>query len=583
MLNTLLRASLDGAVLVAIVWVVVRALPALSPSARAALWWCAAAKFVIALIWTVPIELAILPAPPGATVGRHFSGANVGATEVAPYQSPTDVAERRVEIALVTAWCAGLVAAFALLARRWRRTAGIVRRALPAPAHIRAAIAELAARVALRRAPDARISSEVDTPLVSGLMRPTVLLPARFMDLPPSQQRMALCHELTHVTRGDLWLGCVPALAERLFFFHPLVHLAAREYVFWREAACDAAVLETLDAAPHEYGRLLLDLGIASPRASLAAAGASWSFSNLKRRVHMLGDFPRASRSRTSRLVAAAAVLLALGAVAPLRLVARAPVQSDPRAPVPPAAAAQPPSAPDTPDAAEPAAKAARQRPDRSEARELDYVLFRADIGDDNVSMSGSSADVERARSFRRGNEPLLWFRDRRGEFVVRDASVLRQVEAIWKPVAELGAKQGLLGAEQGMLGSKMGELGAKQGLIGAEQGRLGARQGAIGARQGQLAAQERNTSAARRTELEKAQREIETEMRALETEMKALDAKMRDFEKPMRDLGREMEALGSEMEKLGKEMERTAERARVELRELLDRAVASGAAQPIK
>ena len=104
---------------------------------------------------------------------------------------------------------------------------------------------------------------------------------------------MALCHELAHMKRGDVWLGCVPAAAERIFFFHPLAHLAAREYVFWREAACDAAVLAALDAAPQSYGRLLLDLGVSRQRATLAAAGAAWSFSNLRRIIVML-DHPSA-------------------------------------------------------------------------------------------------------------------------------------------------------------------------------------------------------------------------------------------------------------------------------------------------
>ncbi len=480
---------------------------------------------------------------------------------------------------LLAAWCAGLVAAFALLARRWRRTASVIRRASPAPMPVRAEAAALAARLALRRAPDVRISNEVETPLVAGFRRPGVLLPARFAALSPRHQRMALCHELTHIARGDLRLGCVPALAERLFFFHPLVHLAAREYLFWRESACDAAVIETLEAAPHEYGRLLLDLGIASPRASLAAAGAPWSFSNLKRRIHMLGDIPRESRSGSRRAAAAAAVTLALCAIVPFRLVARETVQSGPQAPQPPAASVQPPAVP-----APPAPPVPPSRPEQaSEARELAYVLFLADKGDERVHMSGSRADVERARAFRRGNEAMLWFRDRRGEFVVRDPSVLAQVEAAWKPVAALGAKQGRLGAEQGKLGSKMGELGAKQGLIGAEQGRIGAKQGALGAKQGELASREWNASDAQRAEIEKAHRDLEADMRALESEMKALEVRMRELEKPMRDLGAEMEAVGKEMETLGRQLEQEATRARAELRSLLDRAVASGAAQPVK
>ncbi len=594
MLDILLRASLEGALLVAVVWLVVRALPGLSPSARAALWWCAAAKFVIALIWTVPIEIAVLPAQPAAPSVGVTRASGIGTIVASSIEgaAPETAAAPGIDwLALVFAvWCAGLVAAFALLVRRWRRTVGVIRRASPASAPVQSAIAALAARLALRRAPDARISSEVDTPLVAGFLHPGVLLPVRFMTLSPLQQRMALCHELTHIARRDLWLGCVPALAERLFFFHPLVHLAAREYVFWRESACDAAVIETLDAAPHEYGRLLLDLGIASPRASLAAAGASWSFSNLKRRIHMLGDLPRASR--TSRLVAAGAVLLTLCASVPLRLVARTSAEGDAPQSVPPAAQAQAaqPAAPKAPAPPKPPREPVAVRAQDPESGDLNYVVLMAGKDGERVHISGSTSDIARARSFRRGNEPLLWFRDRRGEFVVRDASVLAQVEAIWKPVGELGVRQGRLGGEQGKLGSKMGELGAKQGLIGAEQGligakqgALGAKQGALGAKQGALAAREWKASEAQRAEIEKAHRDLERDMRALDGEMKALDARMREFEKPMRELGAEMEALGTQMEALGRQMEQEAARARAELRALLDRAVASGAAQPVK
>ena len=92
--------------------------------------------------------------------------------------------------------------------------------------------------------PRVRVSEDIGTPLVTGMFHPIIMLPAGgFEALSEREQRLALCHELTHIKRKDLWLGCVPAVAERVFFFHPLVHLAAREYALCREAACDAHVL----------------------------------------------------------------------------------------------------------------------------------------------------------------------------------------------------------------------------------------------------------------------------------------------------------------------------------------------------
>ena len=147
------------------------------------------------------------------------------------------------------------------------------------------------------------------------------------------EERMALCHELSHVKRADLWLGLVPAAAERLFFFHPLVRLASREYLLCREAACDAAVLDTLATTPQDYGRLLLTLGVSRHRSSLAVAGASSSFSMLKRRIAMLPDSSPSTVGR--RVLSALVIAAAVTAAVPLRLTARA------QAPAPAGAAAR--------------------------------------------------------------------------------------------------------------------------------------------------------------------------------------------------------------------------------------------------
>ena len=62
MIDNLVRASVEGAVMVGGIWVLSRALPLLSPALRATLWWCAAAKFIVTVFWAVPLVLPILPA-----------------------------------------------------------------------------------------------------------------------------------------------------------------------------------------------------------------------------------------------------------------------------------------------------------------------------------------------------------------------------------------------------------------------------------------------------------------------------------------------------------------------------------------
>ncbi len=96
--------------------------------------------------------------------------------------------------------------------------------------------------------------------------------------------------------------------------------------------------------------------------------------------------------------------------------------------------------------------------------------------------MSGSLADVARARRHQKNGEPLLWFRADGQEYVVRDRDVIAHARALWNDVYEssldhkeiaaaaqaLGAEalaHGLAAAEQGMKGAHLGGLAAEQAI----------------------------------------------------------------------------------------------------------------------
>jgi beta-lactamase regulating signal transducer with metallopeptidase domain len=621
MVDNLLRASLDGAIVAVLVWIAITWLPRLSPATRTALWWCVAAKFVLALVWVAPIELQVLPARSSLyDIASRVSDRTVSrisariAARAATGSAKTDAIESSPAleiqrtaagsttpawpIVLTVLWCLGLAAGAAVDIRRFRRTRAVIRSSAPASDETATLAASLAHSMGLRRAPIVRVSEEVSTPLVTGVLRPQILLPSKGATLSAGEQRMALCHELSHIKRQDLWLGLIPTIAERLFFFHPLVRLAAREYSLCREAACDAAVIETLSASPRDYGRLLLALGVSKPRAGMAVAGAASSHSMLKRRITMLRD-SMPSRSRT-RLVSALAITAAVAGVVPLRLVARA------QAPAP--AVEAPKSTPSTSAAAPanfdlhawahhvakmfigmgPASWAAGSRErgapaqgNQARQQDLNYVLF---IDDHDTNMSGSISDIELARKYRRGNERLLWFRFKGGEYVVRAAGVLDQIDDIWRPVGAVGDAQGALGAKQGLLGAKQGDLGAQQGVLGAQQGTLGAQQGNLGARQGMLAErEERARTDAERQAIRAEQRKIDDEMRGLDEQMRALDLKMREFDEPMRDLDKQMRVLDVEMRALDTKMRAATDRAQNQMRELVERAISSGAAERVR
>jgi bla regulator protein BlaR1 len=677
MMSTLLRASIDGAVMVAAIWLVTRLL-SLSPATRTVLWWCAAAKFVLALAWTTPIAVPLLPAqvlssqvvtraapvvengvPPAdvfsrvaSRVGPRLSsrlserlvpGPAVTEAIVEPFRG---LAEWAV-FALIF-WVGGLVLLAFVAFRRWRETAAIVRASVAVGPGLQRRAADLCERLGLRRVPQVRVSSEIETPLVTGLIRPVVMLPAdRFGTLTDRQQEMALCHELAHLKRADLWLGCVPALAERLFFFHPLVQLASREYSLAREAACDAAVVETLDAAPREYGSLLLALGVSRPQTG-AAAGAAGSFQHFKRRIAMLQDLP--SRSNRSRVIAAGVVGLALAAMIPLRLVARPATSTvETSATGRSARVAQGNRTASEPISVEAERQVkAEQEPRASSESGVRFVLL---LEDNQRTISGPEDDLPRARAHQRNGEPLLWFRYQGREYVIRDREVLREVQAAWKRVydSDLGrhaseAAQDLLAGDLGkLIGDHVGTLAANAAALVAEPAaQFGAELGAqLGVQLGQLGAAaavealsslqslgpvlgnlaelehmpridveidqrelERHTREAEKIgrEVNKAVREFQErfhedlkrslrqdldlqrdQMRELREHMRELERSLRDMKEPLKDLEEPMKEFGRHMESFGQQIGDATRDAMDDMRVIIERAVKSGIAQPVK
>jgi hypothetical protein len=79
--------------------------------------------------------------------------------------------------------------------------------------------------VRARTRPNLRVSVRIQRPVVAGLFRPTILIPASFdsneEDLEPL--RLSLLHEIAHAERADHWFGAAASLAQTIWFFLPQV------------------------------------------------------------------------------------------------------------------------------------------------------------------------------------------------------------------------------------------------------------------------------------------------------------------------------------------------------------------------
>ena len=363
----LFRACWQGGLGIALVWLLCRLWPALPTNPRCWLWRLAYAKLLLGLVWLPPLALPLLPVPPAAppvvqaatppvpTLPDDAPRTAVEPAPAMPAASPVFLAAPATPPApvplpplprptlptpqtwLLAAWLLGLSAGLGRIATAWRRACALSRASRPlADDALQADAADLAPRLGLRRVPPLHVVGGLASPLLLGLGRPAILLPAFVVSGSPRPElRLMLAHEMAHLARRDLLWNALPLLAQRLFFFHPLVWLAGHEWALAQEIACDALAVETTGTPPSAYGRMLLSIATRRPSAAplfptLAVAAPRHT---LRRRLHAMQHIGTVSRPRLI-LAAALTALLAVGGLLPWHVVA----QSGTAASAPPAA-----------------------------------------------------------------------------------------------------------------------------------------------------------------------------------------------------------------------------------------------------
>ncbi len=126
-------------------------------------------------------------------------------------------------------------------------------------------------RLRISRVVAVRSSAETPVPFTRGVFRASVFLPAEAHQWSRTQLEFVLAHELAHLNRHDYLTQMLAQVACALFWFHPLVWLAAFEMRKEREQACDDVVL-SLGHRATDYAEFLFALG-----RSLCGAGGLWS------------------------------------------------------------------------------------------------------------------------------------------------------------------------------------------------------------------------------------------------------------------------------------------------------------------
>lgn len=197
------------------------------------LWVCVPIAAAAALF---PAAAATRIYPPG--VGPHFD----------PIFLASQALDQSPSRALLAVWLIGAALGVVTVARRQLHFLSMARRGLAGPA-------------------------------VTGFFAPRIIMPADAASLySPEERALIRAHERTHIDRGDPRTNGFIALIQCLFWFNPLVHLAARTARLDQELACDATVLAHRSGQKRLYAATLLKTqigGVATPLGCHWLAGAT--------------------------------------------------------------------------------------------------------------------------------------------------------------------------------------------------------------------------------------------------------------------------------------------------------------------
>lgn len=311
LMGHLWQLSIELVVLAVVVMLAIFVLRIKSPALRHAFWGLVLIKPLVTVLVASPLSLywfllppvqqpvpaAVTPpvarehaeTPPAVTTPARTEPAT---SEKAPVLAPA-MTKLGLHGAIGLAW---LVIASALGLRLLMGCAfvALLRHSatLQRDGPLHAALQEASRELKLRRRVSIATSGGVPGPMLTGILRPVILLPQHVAEgLSRRQIRMIVMHELVHVRRWDNLVVLVQRVAEMLLFFHPVIWLCGWMMRREAEAACDDAVLASTGGSELYADSLtrVAEMTVGRPPVLLASASAT-AESHFAHRVRRILD-----------------------------------------------------------------------------------------------------------------------------------------------------------------------------------------------------------------------------------------------------------------------------------------------------
>ncbi len=155
-----------------------------------------------------------------------------------------------------------------------------------------------------------RMSEEISSPLMIGVFKPTLLLPA--IEMSPEQLHNVLAHEITHYKRKDIIYKWFISIVKCIHWFNPTVYYISKQADIECEISCDLAVVRDMSEEQEiNYINTILTLLVSGNRRRVAlTTGMTSDKQTLKRRFTMIKNKVKLNRKTVIISIVLALVIL---------------------------------------------------------------------------------------------------------------------------------------------------------------------------------------------------------------------------------------------------------------------------------
>lgn len=328
--ETLLLIALQSGALFVALWGIFRLAPSIPANAKAWMWRLAFLKPLLSLLPFATVSLPILKPAPAPVVELNA----VYADSEPVFYAPPAPSKPAVD-PLLAAWLLGVAGVSLHAFVGMRRALRVVSGAEPVQsAEINKSYKDLLDKSGVRRRPALLQSKNVTSAMLIGGRRYAIILPTHVINSEFEDVRLMLAHEVAHIARHDLfWFGLASA-SQSLFFFNPMVWVAARCSRLDHESATDLHASRLAGVPIQRYADMLLRATVvARPSYAPGSLPVAESYRSIHRRLEAMKHF-NSKPTLLRRTATAALAMLTLSLIPAYEVVAAgAPKMQDPPQP----------------------------------------------------------------------------------------------------------------------------------------------------------------------------------------------------------------------------------------------------------